>query len=155
MGGDLVGKVGAKPDFLVMAMRDPNSAPLQRVQIIKGWTDAGGKAFEMVFDVACADGGKVDLKTHRCPDNGATVDVKTCAYSQDKGAGELAATWSDPQFDPAQNAFYYTRVIENPTCRWSTWDAVRAGVEPSPHLEKTIQERAFSSPIWFVPTKAR
>ena len=155
MGGDLVGKAGAKPDFLVMAMRDANSAPLQRLQIVKGWTDAGGKAFEKIFDVACSNGGKVDPRTQRCPDNGASVDVKTCVYSQDKGAAELAVGWSDPEFDPTKNAFYYTRVIENPTCRWSTWDAIRAGVEPSPHLQKTIQERAYSSPIWFVPTKAR
>ena len=126
-----------------MAMRDANSAPLQRLQIVKGWADAGGKAFEKVFDVACSDAGKVDAKTHRCPENGATVDVKTCAYSQDKGAAELTAGWSDPEFDPTQHAFYYTRVIENPTCRWSTWDAIRAGVEPSPHLQKTIQERGL------------
>ena len=154
MGGDLVGKRSGKPDFLVMAMRDANSAPLQRVQIVKGWTDSSGKAFEKVFDAACADGGAVDAKTQRCPDNGATVDVKTCAFSQDKGDAQITASWSDPEFDPKLNAFYYARIIENPTCRWSTWDAIRAGVAPSPHLEKTIQERAWSSPIWFVPTKA-
>ena len=154
MGGDLVGKRSGKPDFLVMAMRDANSAPLQRVQIVKGWTDSSGKAFEKVFDAACSDGGAVDAKTQRCPDNGATVDVKTCAFSQDKGDAQITASWSDPEFDPKLNAFYYARIIENPTCRWSTWDAIRAGVAPSPHLAKTIQERAYSSPIWFVPTKA-
>ena len=148
MGGDLVGKAGAKPDFLVMAMRDANSAPLQRLQIVKGWVDASGKAFEKVFDVACSDGGNVDAKTQRCPDNGATVDVKTCTYSQDKGASELTTAWSDPEFDATRNAFYYVRVIENPTCRWSTWDAIRAGVEPSPHLQKTIQERKSGDVIW-------
>ncbi len=153
MGADLVGKAGAKPDFLVMAMRDANSAPLQRVQIVKGWVDASGKAQEKVIDVACSDGGKIDAKTQRCADNGATVDVKTCAFSQDKGDAELATGWSDPEFDPKLSAFYYARVIENPTCRWSTWDAIRAGVEPSPHLAKTIQERAYTSPIWYVPTK--
>jgi hypothetical protein len=154
MGGDLVGKPTGAPDFLVMAMRDTHSAPLQRIQIVKGWTDKSGKAFEKVFDVVCADGGKVDQKSQRCPANGATVDVKTCKFSEDKGDNELAGGWSDPDFDPKQNAFYYARVIEDPTCRWSTWDAIRAGVEPSPHLEKTIQERAYTSPIWFVPTKA-
>lgn len=154
MGSDLVGKADGAPDFLVMAMRDTNSAPLQRIQIVKAWTDAKGKAFENVFDVACSDGGAVDAKTQRCPDNGASVDAKTCAFTQDKGDAELAAGWSDPGFDPKQSAFYYARVIENPTCRWSTWDALRAGVEPSPHLPKTIQERAYTSPIWFVPTKA-
>jgi hypothetical protein len=154
MGGDLVGKADGAPDFLVMAMRDARSAPLQRVQIVKGWTDAKGKAFEKVYDVACSDGGKVDLKSQRCPDNGATIDIKTCTIPQDKGDAELTAGWKDPDFDPKQNAFYYARVIENPTCRWSTWDAIRSGVEPSPHLEKTIQERAYTSPIWFIPTKA-
>ncbi len=154
MGGDLVGNAEGKPDFLVMAMRDTNSAPLQRIEVVKGWLDAKGKAHEKVFDVACADGGKIDAKSQRCADNGASVDVKTCAFSQDKGDNELSASWSDPEFDPKLNAFYYARVIENPTCRWSTWDAIRSGIEPSPHLPKTIQERAYTSPIWFIPTKA-
>jgi hypothetical protein len=83
------------------------------------------------------------------------VDLKTCAYSEDKGDGQLQATWSDPEFDPKQNAFYYARVLENPTCRWSTWDAIRAGVEPNPKLAKTLQERAYTSPIWFVPANVR
>ncbi len=154
MGGDLVGKADGAPDFLVAAMRDTRSAPLQRVQIVKGWLDAKGKAQEKVFDVACSDGGKADPKSQRCPDNGATIDTKTCAIPQDKGDAELATAWNDPEFDPKQNAFYYARVIENPTCRWSTWDAIRSGVEPSPHLPKTLQERAYTSPIWFIPTKA-
>ena len=153
MGADLVGKADGKPDFQVMAMRDANSAPLQRIQVVKGWLDANGKAQEKVFDVACSDGGKIDPKTQRCADNGATVDVKTCAYSQDKGDAELSAVWSDPEFDPKLNAFYYARVLENPTCRWSTWDANRLGIEPNPDLQKTIQERAYTSPIWFIPTK--
>ena len=98
--------------------------------------------------------GKVDAKTQRCPDNGATIDVKTCVYPEDKGDAELSASWSDPEFDPKLNAFYYARVLENPTCRWSTWDANRLGIEPNPDLPKTIQERAYTSPIWFIPTKA-
>jgi hypothetical protein len=154
MGGDLVGQASGKPDFLVMAMRDANSAPLQRIQVVKGWLDASGKAQEKVFDVACSDGGAIDTKTHRCADNGATVDVKTCVYSADKGDAEISAAWSDPEFDPKLNAFYYARVLENPTCRWSTWDANRLGIEPNPDLPKTIQERAYTSPIWFVPVKA-
>lgn len=154
MGGDLIGKADGKPDFLVVAMRDAHSAPLQRVQIVKGWLDKSGKAQEKVFDVACSDGGKVDAKTQRCPDNGATIDVKTCVYPEDKGDAELSASWSDPEFDPKLNAFYYARVLENPTCRWSTWDANRLGIEPNPDLPKTIQERAYTSPIWLIPTKA-
>ncbi len=154
MGSDLVGKADGKPDFLVMAMRDANSAPLQRIQIVKGWLDASGKAQEKVFDVACSDGGAISPATQRCADNGATVDVKTCAFSADKGDAELNAVWSDPEFDPKLNAFYYVRVLENPTCRWSTWDANRLGIEPNPALQKTIQERAYTSPIWFIPVKA-
>ncbi|HVY88418.1 MAG TPA: DUF3604 domain-containing protein [Hyphomonadaceae bacterium] len=153
MGSDLVGKAGAKPDFLVMAMRDSHSAPLQRIQIVKGWVDASGKEFEEVYDVACADGGKIDAKKQRCSDNGAKVDVKTCKFDEDKGDAELSASWTDPKFDPKLNAFYYARVIEDPTCRWSTWDAIRANVEPNPALPKTIQERAYTSPIWYIPTK--
>lgn len=152
MGGDLVLRRGVRPQFRVIAMRDVHSAPLQRIQIVKGWVDASGKAVEKVFDVACSDGGKVDATTQRCPDNGATVDVTTCEISQNTGAAQLQAQWSDPEFDRRQHAFYYARVIENPTCRWSTWDAVRAGVTPNPKLPKTIQERAYTSPIWFVPT---
>ncbi len=154
MGSDLVGQAGtAKPDFLVMAMRDAHSAPLQRIQIVKGWLDASGKAQEKVFDVACSDGVALNATRQRCADNGATVDLKTCAYSEDKGDADMNAVWSDPEFDPKLNAFYYVRVLENPTCRWSTWDALRLGIEPNPALQKTIQERAYTSPIWFIPTK--
>jgi hypothetical protein len=155
MGGDLVVKPAQKPEFVVIAMRDIHSAPLQRVQMVKGWINASGKSFEKVFDVVCSDGGKVDSATQRCPSNGARVDLSTCEFSQDKGAGQLQSGWSDPEFDPRQHAFYYARVLENPTCRWSTWDAIRANVEPNPKLSKTIQERAYTSPIWFVPTHAR
>ncbi len=152
MGSDLIASttiVGAAPRFFVWAMRDPNSAPLQRVQIIKGWV-ADGKAQERVFDVACGSGA-VDPATHRCADNGAKVDLTTCGYSADVGAAELRTVWNDPAFDPTQRAFYYVRVLENPTCRWSTWDALRAGVPPRDGLPTTLQERAWSSPIWYRP----
>jgi hypothetical protein len=152
MGGDLAVQPGRSPELVVIAMRDVHSAPLQRIQIVKGWIDASGQSFESIFDVACSDGGKVDATTWRCPDNGATVDVNTCEISKDTGAGQLQTVWRDPQFDPGQHAFYYARVLENPTCRWSTWDAIRARVAPNPKLPMTIQERAYTSPIWFVPT---
>jgi len=155
MGGDLAVREGASPDFLVAAMRDTHSAPLQRLQIVKGWTDGKGQSFEKVYDIACSDGGAVDPASQRCPDNGASVDLATCAFSQDKGDGEIQAHWKDPEFDPGQNAFYYARVLENPTCRWSTWDAIRLGIEPNPKLEKTLQERAYTSPIWMTPARAR
>jgi hypothetical protein len=150
MGGDLLGQGDSSPEFFVWATRDAHSAPLQRLQIVKGWVD-DGESREQVFDVACADGLEVDPVTHRCPDNGATVDMSDCSISENLGAAELEAVWSDPGFDPAQRAFYYVRGLENPTCRWSTWDAIRAGVAPREGLQPTIQERVWSSPIWFVP----
>jgi uncharacterized membrane protein YuzA (DUF378 family) len=148
MGGELKAAAGA-PRFMAWAMRDPNGGALQRLQIIKGWL-AGGEAHEQVFDVACSDGGEVDPTTHRCPDNGARVDLSDCSTSEG-GDAELKAAWRDPEFDPAQRAFYYVRVLENPSCRWSTWDALRSGVAPRPDLPTTIQERAWSSPIWVEP----
>jgi hypothetical protein len=150
MGGDLLQRGTSAPRFLVWALRDPHAGWLQRVQIVKGWIE-NGKAQERVFDVACSDGLTPDATTHRCGDNGATVDLRTCAVSENKGAVELRTLWSDPTFDARQRAFYYVRVLENPSCRWSTWDAIRAGVDPNPKLPKTLQERAWSSPIWYVP----
>jgi len=152
MGADLFGENNQTPQFLVWAQRDKLAAPLQRIQIIKGWVeDASGTPKEMVYDVACSDGLSVDPETNRCPDNGARVNINDCSISNDVGAGELKAIWTDPDFDPSIKAFYYVRVLENPTCRWSTWDAVKAGVSPRPDLHKTIQERAWSSPIWYIP----
>jgi len=150
MGGDFVAASAAAPAFLVWASRDAHSAPLQRLQIVKGWLE-GAQAQEQVFDVACSDGLKVDPTTHRCPDNGAKVNLTDCAISADRGAVELTAFWLDPEYDPQQKAFYYTRVLENPSCRWSTWDALRAGVMPRADLDAVIQERAWSSPIWITP----
>ncbi|MBT4518874.1 MAG: DUF3604 domain-containing protein [Halieaceae bacterium] len=146
MGNDLIPDEERTPAFIAWATRDAASAPLQRLQIIKGWRE-NGESQEQVYDVACSK-GKPNSKTHRCKDNGAKVDIGTCAISGD-GAAELKALWKDPDFDPTQRAFYYVRVLENPTCRWSTWDAVHAGVEPRQDLQKTLQERAWSSPIWY------
>ncbi|TPW05321.1 MAG: hypothetical protein FD124_2212 [Alphaproteobacteria bacterium] len=131
-------------------MRDPHAGWLQRVQIVKGWVE-NGEAKERVFDVACSDGLTPDPRTGRCGDNGATVNLADCGVSENKGAVELRTLWTDPTFDPNQRAFYYVRAIENPSCRWSTWDAIRAGVQPSPTMPKTIQERAWSSPVWYAP----
>jgi hypothetical protein len=156
MGGDLLPAAdgaAAAPSFLLWALRDPKSAGLQRLQVVKGWVE-DGEGKERVYDVACSDGLAPDAATHRCPDNGATVDLANCAITQGKGAGELRTVWTDPEFDAGQRAFYYLRVLENPTCRWSTWDAIRAGVERRPDLDATIQERAWSSPIWYVPAPA-
>ena len=142
---------GAGPRFAMWAQADANSAPLQRLQIIKGWIDASGKTHEDVIDVACAGGIAVNAATKRCPDNGATVDLNDCSYDANSGDAQLRTVWTDPDFDPGQRAFYYSRVLENPTCRWSTWDAIRAGTELRSDLAATLQERAWSSPIQYVP----
>lgn len=149
MGGELAASADKQPSFIVWALADESSAPLDRVQVIKGW-ESNGESFEKVFDVACSDDGKVDALTHRCADNGAWVSSDDCSIPRDIGASELKVQWQDPEFDPNQDAFYYVRVLENPTCRWSTWDALRAGVEPRSDLPRTLQERAWSSPIWYV-----
>ena len=159
MGGNLSAVTSAQdstaaeydtPSFLIMAASDPDAAPLQRLQIIKGWIDAAGNTHEDVIDVACAGGTDVNPETNRCADNGARVDISDCSINPETGAAELSALWHDPNFDPQQRAFYYARALENPTCRWSTWDAIRAGVSPRPDLATTIQERAWSSPIHYL-----
>jgi hypothetical protein len=152
MGSDLLADADRVPSFIAWVARDPNSAPLQRVQIIKGWVE-NGESQEAVYDVACSDGGIVDPVSHRCPDNGAQVNLADCRISSGLGAAELKASWQDPEYDPMQNAFYYLRAMENPSCRWSTWDAIRAGVEPRSDLAATIQERVWSSPIWITPVQ--
>ncbi len=151
MGGDLMADGTRRaPSFLVWAVRDPTTDPLDRLQVIKGWTEEGAHQ-EKVYDVGCSAGATVDGDSHRCADNESAVDLTTCSTEEGQGAAELEALWQDPDFDPNQRAFYYVRVLQNPTCRWSTWDAIRAGVPPKPGLPATIQERAWSSPIWYVP----
>ncbi len=149
MGGDLTSN-DVSPAFVAWAMRDPRGAPLHRLQIIKGWTEAG-ETFEAVYDIACSDGLEPDPEIHRCPENGARVDLSDCSILTDAGASELRTMWRDPDFDAAQHAFYYVRVLENPTCRWSTWDAIEAGTPPNPAMPAVLQERAWSSPIWLSP----
>jgi hypothetical protein len=156
MGGDLpVKPENAKaPKFLLWALKDPESAPLQRLQIIKGWTE-NGTSQEQIFDVACSDKLTPDPRTHRCPDNGATVNLNDCSITKNKGTAELSTVWTDPTFNAGQRAFYYARVIENPVCRWSTWDALRNKLDLPKHVPATIQERAWSSPIWYTPTRTQ
>ena len=150
MGGDIDRAGDDAPSFYLWASKDPDTEGLQRLQVIKGWIEDGERK-ETVIDVACSDGGEVDPETNRCSDNGASVDLATCATNPDLGANELSATWTDPNFDAAQRAFYYVRVLENPKCRWSTWDAIRAGTPLNPDMHATIQDRAWSSPIWYKP----
>ena len=151
MGGSLSLREGETPHLFVWAVRDPAGGWLQRAQVVKGWV-VEGEAREQVYDVACSDGLVPDPETHRCPDNGASVNLETCEVSRDVGATELKAVWTDPDFDPATPAYYYLRVLENPSCRWSTWDAIRAGTPPTPDRPATLQERAWSSPIWYTPS---
>lgn len=150
MGADLRPGAG-ELKLALWAQADAASAPLQRLQVIKGWIDDAGETHEAVIDVACAGGVPVDEQTARCPANGATVDLNTCGISARTGDAELRVVWADPDFDPDTRAFYYARALENPTCRWNTWDAIRAGTPLRPDLAATLQERAWSSPIQYVP----
>ncbi|MBY0509257.1 MAG: DUF3604 domain-containing protein [Rhodospirillaceae bacterium] len=155
MGGDLVaGPKNKAPTFAVWAVRDPDSAPLQKIQIVKGWVE-NGKSMLKSIDVACSDNLKPNAKTGLCPDNGATVDVAICAGSKDKGSAELAATWTDPSFNAAERAVYYVRVFENPVCRWSTYQAHQLNVPVPTNTSPTIRERAWSSPIWYTPVRGK
>ena len=151
MGGDLPAPgADTAPGFILWAMKDPEGVNLQRVQVIKGWLEDGGTR-EQVYDAACSDGLTPDPETHRCPGNGAAVNLDDCSVSADKGATELKALWRDPDFSRDEPAFYYVRVLENPSCRWSTWEAIRENTEPFDDVDLTIQERAWSSPIWYNP----
>ena len=155
MGADLLNNNNQIPEFIVWALRDMNSAPLQRIQIIKGWIDMNsGRPKEKVFDVACSDGLEPDPITNRCPDNGARVNINDCSITSNVGSSELKTVWKDPEFKVNDKAFYYVRVLENPTCRWSTWDAIKSGFKPREDLHETIQERAWSSPIWYIPKQS-
>jgi len=151
MGGDLPAPAAKAPTFIVQAVKDPDEANLDRIQIVKGWTK-NGQIFEKVYDVAWSGSRKPDPATGRVPPVGSTVDVKNASYTNTIGAVELKAVWRDPDFDPSLDAFYYTRVLQIPTPRWSTYDAKRVGMAPPRGVPATVQERAWSSPIWYTPT---
>lgn len=141
-------KDGQSPAFIVWAMKDPLSANLQKIQMIKAWMEDGERK-EKVFDIACSDGLSVDMATGRCPDNNSKVNINTCATDDSKGAKELKVLWRDEEFKAQQSAFYYVRVLQNPTCRWSTYDAIRLGTKPRADVPVTVRERVWSSPIWY------
>jgi hypothetical protein len=153
MGGDLPANSGkAKaPSFLIWAIKDPNSANLDRVQVIKVWAK-GGKNYEKIFDVALADHRKPDASGKVKP-VGNTVDLKTATYQNTIGDTELSTTWTDPEFDPTIPASYYIRVLEIPTPRWSTYLAVKNNLPLPSEVPAVIQERGWSSPIWYTPSK--
>jgi hypothetical protein len=149
MGGDLILAKMKKPSFIVWAQKDKNGAPLQRIQIVKGfYSEKDRETKEQLIDVICSDGLKPDPLSKLCPSNNSSVSLDTCKFSQDKGASELKTFWVDEEYDPNIETFYYLRVLENPTCRWTTWDALKNNYEPREGIDKIIQERAWSSPIW-------
>jgi hypothetical protein len=152
MGGDLsAAPAGKSPTFLVAALKDPIGANLDRYQIVKGWLDKNGALREKVYDVAWAGERQPDATTGKLPPVGNTVDVANATWTNTIGAPELIAVWQDPDFDPTQRAFYYGRVIEIPTPRWTAYDAKRFGVTPLAGTTMTLSERAYTSPIWYTP----
>ncbi len=151
MGGALKAAPDARsPTFMVQAAKDPDSGNLDRVQIIKGWLDSNGKQHEKIYNVAWSGKRKLDTNG-QLPAVGNTVDIKAATYTNSIGESQLASVWRDPDFDPALHAFYYARVLEIPTPRWSTYDAAKLGVDIPGGLATTIQERAFTSPVWYSP----
>ncbi len=151
MGGDITdAPEGRAPTFLVAALRDPYSGNLDRIQIIKGWLDARGNTHEKVYDVAWS-GDREPGADGKLPPVGNTVNVERATWTNTIGAPELITVWTDPDFDPKQRAFYYARVLEIPTPRWTTYDAVRYGTELGDEVPRTTQERAYTSPIWYTP----
>jgi hypothetical protein len=152
MGGELRGAEGDAPSFLVGALRDPYGANLDRVQIVKGWRDSRGELREKVYDVVWGDAERRRPGADgKLPAVGSTVDVATASWTNTIGDPELVTVWKDPDFDPGEHAFYYTRVIEIPTPRWTAYDAQRFGLETGPEVPMTTQERAYTSPIWYLP----
>lgn len=152
MGGDLTAAPdeASAPTFMVYALRDPIGANLDRIQIVKGWLDADGKTHEKVYDVSWS-GDRQPRGDGKLPPVGDTVDIATASWTNTIGASELGTVWIDPEFDPAQPAFYYARVLEIPTPRWIVYDAFRFGIEIPDGAVTTGQERAYTSPIWYTP----
>lgn len=156
MGGELPVRPAADasaPTLLIAAGRDPEGANLDRVQVVKGWVDAAGEVHEKIYDVAWSDpeGRGIDAATGKLAAVGSTVVLEKAEYTNDIGAAELRSVWKDPDFDPGVPAFYYLRVLEIPTPRWTTYDAARFGTELPDEVPRTVQERAYTSPIWYSP----
>jgi hypothetical protein len=141
------------PTFIVRAMKDPDWANLDRIQIIKGWLDADGKAKERIYDIAVSGDRKIGADGRARTPVGTTVDIAKASYTNTIGAPFLAAHWRDPDFDPKERAFYYVRVLEIPTPRWTTFDAARFGVKLPTRVPATVQDRAYTSSVWYSPGK--
>ena len=138
----------ARATIIVMAERDPLSGPLDRLQVVKGWIDEAGASHERVFDIACAGDEGPDPARHRCAKTAPDPDLTTCAWKEDSGASELSGVFRDPESNASTSAFYYVRVLEVPTCRWSTHESNRLGRARPRGVPATIQERAVTSPVW-------
>jgi len=151
MGSDLPPLKAKAPTFIVWAAKDPTSANLDRIQIVKGWTK-NGQSFEHVYDGVWSDDRKPDKWSKKIPPLASTVDIDKATYSNSVGSVELKAVWTDPDFDPSQHAFYYARVLEIETPRWTTIQARQLGIAPPDTVPPTVQERAWGSPIWYAPT---
>ena len=152
MGGELRGhSAGAAPTFVISALRDPNWANLDRVQVIKGWLDADGSLKERIYDVAVSGDRKIGSDGRARDPVGNTVDVASATFTNTIGAPMLSAYWKDPDFDPAERAFYYVRVLEIPTPRWTTYDARFFGVDLPKNVPATLQDRAYTSAVWYSP----
>lgn len=151
MGGDLTAASDKTPTFIVTAAKDPDGANLDRVQIVKGWLEADGSSMDKVYDVVWSGDRAPDPQTGKLPAVGSTVDVPDASYTNAIGAATLSAVWTDPDFDPSQRAFYYVRVLEIPTPRWTAHDAKDFDVEMSAQVPMVIQDRAYTTPIWYTP----
>lgn len=152
MGGELAkAPEGKSPVFLIRALRDPDGANLDRVQVIKGWVDAQGETHERIYDVAVSDGRKIDADGRCKIPVGTTVNVPDASYQNTIGTPVIGACWKDPDFNPKLRAVYYVRVIEIPTPRWTAFDAKFYGIEMPKEVPMTLQERAYTSPVWYTP----
>ncbi|MFT4769786.1 MAG: hypothetical protein ACI8RN_002940 [Glaciecola sp.] len=152
MGSELPSAQSEAPRFLISALRDPRGANLDRVQLVKGWVTADGEAKEQIYNVAWSDDRETDAAGN-LPAVGSTVDLSVPTWSNSIGASELVTVWSDPDFEASEAAFYYLRVLEIPTPRWTAYDAIRFGVEAPEGVTLITQERAYSSPIWYTPQR--
>jgi hypothetical protein len=152
MGGDLRNAADGKaPTLMIRALRDPDGANLDRVQVIKGWLDKSGELHERIYDVAVSDGRAIGADGRSREPVGNTVDVATATYTNTIGNALLMGHWKDPDFDPQEHAFYYVRVLEIPTPRWTTYDAAFFGIDLPKNVPATLQDRAYTSPIWYSP----
>ena len=152
MGGDLrKAPAGKSPAFMVRSMRDPDGPNLDRVQIVKGWLGKDGQTQERIYDVAVSDGRTIGPDGRCTTPVGSTVDVANASYTNAIGAAFLTAYWKDPEFDPTLHAFYYVRVIQIPTPRWTAYDQKRFGIKMADYVPMTGARRGYTSPIWYKP----